>query len=513
MTSKVPNRSARGCMTCKHRRKKCDEVKPVCDRCVSGGFMCLGYGPREPKASSSKKPSTNVAPREATKGTSSAALRLRENMDPVAESISSLNSALPATAWFEEAGGSSGGPFNLERTKEQCSVIPRSFSIDSALFNQMLPLIKSQCVKFAYSALFQPFSVEEGLTLRFETSNITRWTMYISARIAQAILNGCRKHEYTSWIDAFHRRISESSEVTALEPEDLLARLSGLQDLYFCAVAVSGSSNGYFSFKKCAPVFLQLAASRPRYWSPNLTITIRRVLDIGEYDTSLFVFFDTMSSLAFSVPPLIDYDTSLGPVDEKETYPTVERIYGCPSFVVVLVARINSWRTSRWINQSNWNADDWREVEKALLNWDPAIEAEDGSPNHIGRLAVQESWRQAVRIYLYMGMCNVSSADPRVQSSVRQIVQLASTLEAGSTLERHFFMPCLIAGAAAQQEKHRAILRGKIQACQNEKIWILRGDDFALVLDHLWHGAGAGGQPTTWDDYANSRNVALPVDV
>ena len=128
-------------------------------------------------------------------------------------------------------------------------------------------------------------------------------------------------------------------------------------------------------------------------------------------------------------------------------------------------------------------------------------------------------------------MCNVSSAGPRVQSSVRQIVQLASTLEPGSVLERHFFMPCLIvsvyvhfsttlvakygtqAGVAAQQEKHRAILRSKIEACQNEKIWILRGDDFALVLDHLWHGVASGGRPTTWNDYANSRKAVLPIGV
>lgn len=155
-------------------------------------------------------------------------------------------------------------------------------------------------------------------------------------------------------------------------------------------------------FKKCAPLFLQLATNRPRFWSTDFRIHIRSVLYIGEYDTALFAFFDTISSLAFGVPPLMDYDTSLSSVDEKETYRTVERIYGCPAFIVVLLARINSWRTSRWISQSNWNGDDWREIEKALLDWNPAIEATDVASNFIGRLAVQESWRQAVRIYLYM---------------------------------------------------------------------------------------------------------------
>lgn len=85
--------------------------------------------------------------------------------------------------------------------------------------------------KFAYSALFEPFPVEDGMKLRLNTSNILRWTMYISARIAQAVLNGCRKQEYTPWINDFHYQLTESATVTTLEPTNLLARLSGLQDV------------------------------------------------------------------------------------------------------------------------------------------------------------------------------------------------------------------------------------------------------------------------------------------
>ncbi|KAF8754365.1 hypothetical protein RHS01_06274 [Rhizoctonia solani] len=36
-------RSRTGCLTCKNRRKKCDEGRPRCERCVRGGFECLGY--------------------------------------------------------------------------------------------------------------------------------------------------------------------------------------------------------------------------------------------------------------------------------------------------------------------------------------------------------------------------------------------------------------------------------------------------------------------------------------
>ncbi|PSN60145.1 hypothetical protein BS50DRAFT_681674 [Corynespora cassiicola Philippines] len=33
----------KGCNTCRRRRVKCDEKKPVCSRCINGGFACLGY--------------------------------------------------------------------------------------------------------------------------------------------------------------------------------------------------------------------------------------------------------------------------------------------------------------------------------------------------------------------------------------------------------------------------------------------------------------------------------------
>ncbi|RFU27315.1 hypothetical protein B7463_g9035, partial [Scytalidium lignicola] len=34
---------SKGCNTCRQRHVKCDEVKPICQRCIKAGFECLGY--------------------------------------------------------------------------------------------------------------------------------------------------------------------------------------------------------------------------------------------------------------------------------------------------------------------------------------------------------------------------------------------------------------------------------------------------------------------------------------
>ncbi|KAL8694559.1 MAG: hypothetical protein Q9218_000815 [Villophora microphyllina] len=40
------NRTKTGCMTCRRRKKKCDEQHPECNNCLRGGFVCEGYSVR-----------------------------------------------------------------------------------------------------------------------------------------------------------------------------------------------------------------------------------------------------------------------------------------------------------------------------------------------------------------------------------------------------------------------------------------------------------------------------------
>ncbi|KAF8606222.1 hypothetical protein BDV93DRAFT_363554 [Ceratobasidium sp. AG-I] len=40
----TPGPIGTSCLTCKHRRKKCDRSRPTCERCRIGEFECLGYG-------------------------------------------------------------------------------------------------------------------------------------------------------------------------------------------------------------------------------------------------------------------------------------------------------------------------------------------------------------------------------------------------------------------------------------------------------------------------------------
>ncbi|KAK6330432.1 hypothetical protein TWF696_003528 [Orbilia brochopaga] len=44
--TKTRNRSKTGCLTCRKRKKKCDEGKPDCNNCYKNGIVCEGYSPK-----------------------------------------------------------------------------------------------------------------------------------------------------------------------------------------------------------------------------------------------------------------------------------------------------------------------------------------------------------------------------------------------------------------------------------------------------------------------------------
>ncbi|KDN38486.1 hypothetical protein RSAG8_09471, partial [Rhizoctonia solani AG-8 WAC10335] len=186
----------------------------------------------------------------------------------------------------------------------------------------------------------------------------------------------------------------------------------------------------------------------------------------------------------------------------------LEWVYGCPLPFVVLLAKINATRST----STSPNPCDRQQAEVHLKQWSSkSTYVDNDSRIAVERFAIQESWRQSMYIYLYMGMCVADSADSRVEASVRQVVRLSSTIEDTSPLGLHLFIPCLIAGAAARAERHRAALRTRIHASREAKSWILRGADFVPVLDHLWHGVASQGRPVKWEDYVRSRCATFTV--
>ncbi|OCF37396.1 hypothetical protein I316_00517 [Kwoniella heveanensis BCC8398] len=116
-------RGKTGCITCRLRKKRCDEAKPVCATCTRLGIECMGYGAKRPKwlreKDNAKKAKQNikeiVSSRRSSKVTSGpGSAEYGDKVDYSREGSSSAGSgSLDATMDDERAGGLDLGPVGL----------------------------------------------------------------------------------------------------------------------------------------------------------------------------------------------------------------------------------------------------------------------------------------------------------------------------------------------------------------------------------------------------------------
>lgn len=115
----VKSRVRSGCVTCKIRRVKCDERKPVCDRCASAGYECDGYWYN---TLARRRPSNPVSTRSTGKNSRVAIPRMLSNptfttMPPLQNDNLPRQVALAQSDQSENMARSSGIPLPL-RNKE-----------------------------------------------------------------------------------------------------------------------------------------------------------------------------------------------------------------------------------------------------------------------------------------------------------------------------------------------------------------------------------------------------------
>ncbi|CAE6465328.1 unnamed protein product [Rhizoctonia solani] len=277
--------------------------------------------------------------------------------------------------------------------------------------------------------------------------------------------------------------------------------------IVFVKFTAIGCSSGYLALQKALPAFLRLVAIDSNLHIDNargnLVTSFPHTLGVPQYELQSFVMYDTIASLLLGTSPLVEYDYN-GECDPASH--GFEWMHGVPVVLFEIISQVNSWRAG-----SRVTLEDWQKLERRVLNWQSRLAIAEGGlyVNTTVKLAIQEGWRHVTLIYIYMGMCGVSSHDERVQESISEIIRLGETVD-NLPIGVHILPHCVIVGLAAKYEKHRAIIHKKLLSFKGNRLWLFHGLDFARILEHLWYGVGAGGAPVTCDDYVQSRRAVVP---
>ncbi|CAE7146339.1 unnamed protein product [Rhizoctonia solani] len=348
---------------------------------------------------------------------------------------------------------------------------------------------------------------------RMSTCGFARQGMLIDARIHDSILEGSHSihsNEFTHWINVFEQAVL----VRLNEPlthYELQERLNDILEMFFTKSRLHDAATTYQFFCCTTPNFLQIIYSDSTMWPAQSDPTVVSIAHIlassSNYWPAYYMLMDVMGSMIYGVPQRVDYSTDIKPF-HAEPHP-LEWADCIPGEFMVLLAKINACRDQR-------SAEDWRDIERQLVSWEPRPKFEPNgleSWKLVAWLALQETWKQTLLMYMYLAVCGVSTDDPRIQSSLRQIFQLIGTIRRqdppGSNV--HFFAQSLITGICSSTEKQRRLVRERLGCAAETRFWMFRGPEIVPVLDHLWLGAGVEGNPVTWNDYLHSRTTVLPL--
>ncbi|CAE6461951.1 unnamed protein product, partial [Rhizoctonia solani] len=296
---------------------------------------------------------------------------------------------------------------------------------------------------------------------------------------------------------------------SAQEVED---RLNGLLQLTLVQFIVLGTAVGYATFRLALSNFLRLVSEDSNLWARRernglLCVSLPKALTSTWIEIRRFIFQDVIYSLILGLPTLAEYDSIGFPIIPGAAGPInpLDGVHGVPAEMVISITEVHNWR-ARLQNV------DWAVLESRTWAWDWTqrnVQSEE-SDQIIHRAAILEAWRHSTLIYIRMGVGGVTSHDQQVQASVRQIVKLMG-LVGDTELDVHFSVPSIIAGVAARYESQRALIFRKLKTFNGVRCWILRGSDFARVLQYLWCGTAANGAAVGWDEYIQARCEVLPV--
>ncbi|KAF8754580.1 hypothetical protein RHS01_05931 [Rhizoctonia solani] len=554
MEKSRPGPMGTSCLTCKRRHKKCDQRQPTCKRCEVGEFECLGYSHialTRGRVRATKPRS--LLPKPIRNGDPFMLSELRQVKEATIAPLLRRTTPNPlSSVWKgDEINASSGAGLFHHVASPLCSPdsSPRISLSDSAIsIGHVSVPIPKEAVKL-YARLLSPLSgsleasfdnqpfadyliarmerltnywyfkpteyqkqqLRDNVHRRLNNTKFSRWIMLAGTGAIESFLAGDtpQMHRQASLMERIAGALKAELTVD-LGPRETRNRWSDWIQVSLMKTTLIPGFNTYEVLRNLAPVFLQVAYSNPALWPSGSDLTrvpLCNILGSDANELSYFAMIDCSYAMASGLPQLIEYDTNI--YQQSNPLAPHQWLHSSPTELQLILADINSCR------DKSPNARSWRDIEYQLLSW------QSRHPEHtfteswmtVAWYAVQESWRLALLVYLYLAVCEASSDSPRIRPLIKQILQVVGTVrkQGPTDTTASFFIQYLMVGICAHTESRRKLVRDKLASSKETKLWVIRAPNFVYVLDHLWHGAAAGGRPIKWSDYMHSRSMVLPV--
>ncbi|CAE6472261.1 unnamed protein product [Rhizoctonia solani] len=415
---------------------------------------------------------------------------------PQVQTIPSANTIWqPSKLQVEDVSvhNSPGNPVGLA---DENSYITRSLSLDRNVESNTLPFILNAYALWAIRMMFDPhriigigrtyvfrhYAASESSRWKLKLVSDFAWTaggstaydlgglssfMIFQARMCQQFLTATCKHESRESLD----------QHTALDS------FTFAHELFSMAFKHLPLSNILSLMQLAAPVF-RCACPDSREELVHLpSLLLQHDISLRYYST-----FDILISVITNRPMFFRYNTSFTPeLPESRMYIQdyfgMQWFYGVPDRLVVTLARMNALREDYGDRLDERIT---RELELEIRSFRPVLGKSNEPTLIASRIVVQECWRQAAFIYLYMGLCGANSLDVRVRLVQATFMKLFQGVEPGRNPDVFLILPIAILGLATHLAEEQSLIRRRMLNQPECSRYPTSGNDILKILNEIW---------------------------
>ncbi|CAE6404300.1 unnamed protein product [Rhizoctonia solani] len=253
-----------------------------------------------------------------------------------------------------------------------------------------------------------------------------------------------------------------------------------------------------------APVFRRACPD-----SPESLVNLPSLLTTIDISLQSYATHDILLSMLTHRPMFFRYDVSYPPYLSDASFstddgPGLRWLYGVPDWLMVILARMNTLLEDYGSCLDPAVASG---LEEEIRSKRTIVAAGVDPSLSMGRIVVQESWRLAALIYLFMALCGADSKDARVTKVHSKFMKLYTGVEARRIPDSFLVFPMLILGLPAPV-KERKLIRERmldLMECSRPNTF---GNEVVRILDDIWARADERGRAGSAGSSSSARGAS-----
>ncbi|CEL52638.1 hypothetical protein RSOLAG1IB_05843 [Rhizoctonia solani AG-1 IB] len=434
----------------------------------------------------------------------------RNSSTPLSLPATKLNTAWSSTESKPEDNTSdsdvSESPKSLENSGNS---LTRTLPLDRNAESNVLPFILNAYASWATKTMFDPHRViQVGRTYVFRqyaTSELARWKLKLVSDFTWTAGSSTAYdlddlHSFTIFqthmCQQFLAAASTEHSRKVLDHSTAVDMFIFAHELFSMAFKHLPLSNILSLMQLSAPIFRRACPG-----SQEAFVHLPSLLLQSNLSLRYFAVFDTLMSVITNRPMFFRYNVAFTQqVPESKMYIQdyfgMQWFYGVPDRLVITLARMNALREDYGDCVGTTTI---RELELEIANFQPVLGPSDEPTLIVSRLVVQECWRQAAYIYLYMGLCNADSLDSRVRLAQTRFMELFRGIKPGRNPDVFLILPIIILGIATHTAEEQDLIYQRMMNQPECSRQPTSGNDILKILNQIWSRPKRLG-PVMWYD-------------